>query len=332
MTFEAVVKDLNARKFAPIYFLDGEEPYFIDQVIHYIEHEVLDEAERGFNQTILYGKETDVATVVAEAKRYPMMSPYQVVIVKEAQHIKDIDKLLNYAENPQPTTILAIAYKGKKLDKRKKLTKVLEAKHVYVNSKKLYDDKIPAWVETQLRKTGFKVSPKAAILLAESVGNDLSRLHNEIEKLELVVEKGGDITGKVIEENIGISKDYNNFELIKALGQKDVLKANTIIHHFSKDPSHNPMVMTLSLIFGYFIKVMTYHALPNKSPRSVASALKINPFFVGDYESGARNYPLQKCRLIIGYVREYDMRSKGVNNGSTSHYDLMRELLFKIMH
>ena len=332
MTFEAIVKDLNARKFSPIYFLDGDEPYFIDDVLHFLENEVLNESERSFNQTILYGKDTDVPTIIAEAKRYPMMAPYQVVIIKEAQYLKDIDDLIAYAENPQPTTILAIGYKGKTLDKRKKFGKLISKNFVHATSKKLYENQIQSWVETHLRKMGFKVSPKASVLLAQSVGADLSRLNNEINKLKLVVKPGGDITAQVIEENIGISKDYNNFELTKAIGVKDVLKCNTIAKHFSKDPNHNHIVASIGVIFSFFNKIMIYHALPDKSQKSVASALRVNPFFVGEYFTAASNYPLSKCRAVVSYLRDYDMRSKGVNNSQTSQYDLMRELLYKILH
>ncbi len=332
MTFEAIFKELQQRKFKPIYFLTGDEPYYIDRIVDYISEHVLSEAERSFNQTVFYGKEADMSTIFSEAKRYPMMSPYQVVIVREAQHVKITDLFLEYAKNPQLTTVFVFAYKGKKLDKRGKLYKLINSKHVYLETKKIYDDRLPGFVENEVRLRGYTISPKAAALIAECVGNDLSRINNEINKLGQVVEKGSGITADVVERNIGISKDYNNFELQKALGQKNVVKANVIIKYFSKDPSHHPMVVTLGLIFNLFSKVLIYHGLKDKSDRNAAVALKINPFFLRDYVAAARYYSANKCFRIISYIREYDMRSKGVDNGQTTHYDLMRELVFKITH
>jgi len=337
MTFEALFRDLQQKKFAPFYFLTGEEPYYIDRVVDYLVAHVLDEAERSFNQTLFYGKEADMSTIVNEAKRYPMMAPYNVVIVKEGQHInlkieKVAKELLNYVLAPQPTTVFVFVYKGKKLDKRSKLYKAINSKHVFLETKKIYDDKLPGFVENEVRLRGFTISPKAAALIVESVGNDLSRLQNEIEKLKQVVEKGGAITAEVVERNIGISKDYNVFELQKALGRKDILKANVIVKYFSQDPKSNPMVFTVGLIFNFFAKVLIYHSLKDKSSNNAAKVLKINPFFLKDYQAAARTYSYKKCLRIISYIREYDMRCKGVDNGQTSHFDLMRELVFKIMH
>ncbi|MCT4623721.1 MAG: DNA polymerase III subunit delta, partial [Schleiferiaceae bacterium] len=246
MTYEAILSELKQKKYRPVYFLAGEEPYYIDKIVDFIEHQILDESEKGFNQSVLYGKETDMQTVISEAKRYPMMAPYQVVIVKEAQHLKITEALMSYGQNPQPTTILVFAYKGKKVDKRGKVGKFVASKLAYMETKKMYDDKVPSFVESQVREAGFSVSPKAAVLLAENVGNDLSRIHNEVEKLKLVLEPGAAVNAHVIEKNIGISKDYNNFELQKAIGNKDILKANTIIKQFSKDPSHHSIVPTIA--------------------------------------------------------------------------------------
>lgn len=332
MTYEAIVAELKNKKYRPLYFLAGDEPFYIDKITQYIEHNVLDESERSFNQSILYGKETDIDTVIGEAKRFPMMAPYQVVIVKEAQHLKLTDELLAYAKNPQPTTILVFAYKGKKIDKRGKAGKYISANHAYLETKKLYDNKIPEFVETEMRHRGFSVSPKAAVILAESIGNDLARIFKEVEKLAIILEPGAQITAEVIEKNIGISKDYNNFELQKALAKRDVFKANTIVKQFSMDPKNHSMIATISVLFGFFSKLLIYNVLKDKSQGNVAKELKVNPFFVRDYSAAAQIYNVRRCTKIISFLREYDLKSKGVDSGQSSEYDLTRELVFKIMH
>ena len=332
MTFQAIEKELNQRIFKPIYFLAGDEPLFIDRVVDFLEHQILDDAEKSFNQPILYGRDTNMPTVISEAKRYPMMAPFQVVIVKEAQHLKITDHLAAYAENPQMTTILAFAFKGKKLDKRTKAYKAINSGHVYLETKKIYDSQIPQWIAHEIRRGGYTISPKATELLAEHVGNDLSRLLNEMQKLFQIVDKSAGITADEIERNIGISKDYNNFELIKAIVKKDVLKANTILKYFSKDQTHHPVVLTVGLLYAYFSKLLVYHSLKDKSPRNVQSTLSISSYALRDYEAGLRRYPPGKAAKIISYLREADVRSKGVDNAHTSHYDIMRELIFKILH
>lgn len=332
MTFEAINKELDEKKFRPIYFLMGEEPYFIDQLVNRLENEVLDEAEKGFNQSVLYGKDVKAEDVVSEAKRFPMMSERQVVVVKEAQHIRNIEDLKSYADQPQPSTVLVIAYKYKKLDKRKALSKSLAKNHVLFESKKLYDNQVADWVSKMVRNGGYKISPKAVALLLEFVGSDLGRMQQEIDKLMLVVEKGGDISADVIERNIGISKDYNNFELQKALAEGNVVKANKIAHYFAQNPKDNPLVMTISLIFSYFTKVIQVHTHAGMSPNELAGVLRVNPFFVKDYIAASKRYNLNKCLRIIGYLREADGRSKGLGGGDISHEDILREMLFKILH
>lgn len=332
MTFEAIQSELNQKSYRPIYFLMGEEPYFIDKIVDRIEEEVLDESERGFNQSVLYGKDVSAQDIISEAKRFPMMSDKQVVVVKEAQHIRNIEDLKSYAEQPQPSTVLVIAYKYKKLDKRKALAKVLAKSHVLFESKKLYDNQVADWVANMIREGGYKVSPKAVALLTEFVGSDLGRMNQEIEKLMLVVPKGGEISADVIERNIGISKDYNNFELQKALGDGDILKANKIVHYFAQNPKDNPLVVTISLVFSFFTKVMIVHSHPGKSPQEIAGALRVNPYFVKDYLQAAKRYNMNKCLRIVGYIREADGRSKGLGGGDISHEDILRELLFKILH
>lgn len=332
MTYEAIVAELKQKKYRPLYFLAGDEPFYIDKITQFIEHNVLDESERSFNQSILYGKETSIDAVIGEAKRFPMMAPYQIVIVKEAQHLKLNDELLAYAKNPQTTTILVFAYKGKKIDKRSKAGKYISANHAYLETKKLYDNKIPDFVEIEMRNRGFSVSPKAAIILAESIGNDLSRIYKEIEKLSIILEENAQITAEVIEKNIGISKDYNNFELQKALAKRDTYKANAIVKQFSLDPKSHSMIATVSVLFGFFSKLLIYNTLNDKSQGNVAKELRVNPFFVKDYAQAAQIYTVRRCTKIIAFLREYDLKSKGVDSGQSSEYDLMRELIFKIMH
>ena len=332
MKFDEILTNLRKKVYQPVYFLMGDETYFIDEICDYIANNVLDESEKEFNQSILYGKDTDVATIISEAKRFPLMGTHSVVIVKEAQHIRKIEDLEVYLDQPQPSTILVICYKYKTLDKRKKFTKELSKKAILFESKKLYDNQIPDWIQSYLSKRNYSIHPKAAYLLSEYLGADLGKITNELDKLMLIIEKGREITSEIIERNIGISKDFNNFELNNALGKRDVLKSNLIAKHFAANPKDNPLVVTISVLFGFFQKTLLYHTLKDKSKNNVASTLKINPFFVRDYELAARNYPKGKLVKIISYLREYDLKSKGVNNSSVSEGELLKELLYKILH
>jgi DNA polymerase-3 subunit delta len=332
MQYQEIVSEIKSGKFRPIYFLMGEETYYIDQLTRLIEKTALPEDQQSFNQSVLYGRDTDVRTVIGEAKRYPMMSDRVVVIVKEAQQLRKIEDLESYVQQPQPSTVLVLAYKYKTLDKRKKLYKLISNDHILFESKKLYENQIPEWIGANLQARGYSSSIKARELLAESLGNDLGRIDKELEKLELVAEKGQTIDEHIIEDNIGISKDYNNFELIKALGNRDLVKAIKIQQYFKANPKDNPLVVTISLLFGYFSKLMIIHQASDKSPRGLASLLRLNPYFVKDYQLGATQYDLKKLARVMGYLRECDMKSKGVNNTSTSHDELLRELIFKIIH
>lgn len=332
MKFDEILTNLRKKVYQPVYFLMGDETYFIDEICDYIANNVLDESEKEFNQSILYGKDTDVATIISEAKRFPLMGTHSVVIVKEAQHIRKIEDLEVYLDQPQPSTILVICYKYKTLDKRKKFTKELSKKAILFESKKLYDNQIPDWIQSYLSKRNYSIHPKAAYLLSEYLGADLGKITNELDKLMLIIEKGREITSEIIERNIGISKDFNNFELNNALGKRDVLKSNLIAKHFAANPKDNPLVVTIGVLFGFFQKTLLYHTLKDKSKNNVASTLKINPFFVRDYELAARNYPKGKLVKIISYLREYDLKSKGVNNSSVSEGELLKELLYKILH
>ncbi|MEO8885850.1 MAG: DNA polymerase III subunit delta [Mucilaginibacter sp.] len=340
MTAADIIKDLKSRKYKSIYLLHGDEPYFIDQVSNYVEHHLLSDAEKGFNQTVLYGKDTDVMTVLGAAKRYPMMADYQVVLVKEAQDMKwgndsddkkAINPLLNYLENPLPSTILVFCYKYGKFDKRKKTYKAIEKSGLIFESASLYDNKIPAWVESYLTEKGYKINQQASLMLAEYLGNDLSKIANELDKLMLNVSAGQEITLKHIHDNIGISKEYNVFELQTALAKKDAFKANQIINYFEANPKANPIVLVLGNLNNFFSKVLVYHYVRDKSPQNLAREMGVNPYFIKDYEQAARSYPLGKTVQIISYLREYDVKSKGVES-NTDHGGLMKELVFKILH
>ncbi|SDE26887.1 DNA polymerase III, delta subunit [Pricia antarctica] len=327
-----IVTEIKNGNIKPLYFLFGEEPYYIDAIATYIEKNVLQEEEKGFNQMVLYGKDVNIDEIVANAKRYPMMAERQVVIVKEAQHLsRTIEELLKYAENPQPTTVLVICYKYKKLDKRKKLYKAVNEKGVIFESKKLYENKIPDWIRKHLQAKGYSISHKAAILLSEYLGNDLSRINNELEKLRFVLPKNTEITPTDIETHIGISKDYNNFELKKAIGERDVVKATRIINYFAQNPKDNPFVLTVTLLNSFFTQLLQYHGLNDHSPKSVASALRINPYFVDEIHLAARNYPMKRVSGIVSHLREMDMKGKGVGANAASHSDLLKELLVKII-
>ena len=332
MKFNEILANLSKKVYQPVYFLMGDETYFIDEICDYMVNHVLDESEKEFNQTILYGKDTNVATIISESNRFPLIGTHRVVIVKEAQHIRKIEGLEVYLEQPQPSTILVICYKYKTLDKRKKFTKELAKKNVLFESKKLYDNQIPDWIQNHLSKHKYSIHPKAAFLLSEYLGADLGKITNELDKLMLVNKKGQEITSDIIERNIGISKDFNNFELNNALGKRDILKSNLIIKHFAANPKDNPLVVTIGVLFGFFQKILLYHTLKDKSKKNVASTLKVNPFFVRDYELAARNYPKGKLVKIISYLREYDLKSKGVNNNSVSEGELLKELIYKILH
>jgi DNA polymerase-3 subunit delta len=317
----------------PIYFLMGEEAYYIDKISDFIEDNVLDEAEKGFNQMVLYGRDVTIDDIVSNSKRYPMMAERQVVIVKEAQDLsRTIEKLAKYAENPQPSTVLVLNYKYKKLDKRKALYKTItKAGGVVFESKKLYENQVPDWIRRVLKGQNYDISPKAAQMLVEFLGTDLSKVNNELNKLKIVLPEGTQITPEHIEENIGISKDFNNFELRKAVGEKNVIKVHQIAKYFADNPKDNPLVVTVALLFNFFSQLLHLHGMSDKNPRSVASALKVNPYFVNEYLVAARNYPMRRVSSVIGLLREFDVKGKGVGSNAVPQGDLLKELLVRIL-
>ncbi len=328
-----LVKAIRSGQIKPIYFLMGDEPYFIDQLSAYIEKNVLSEEEKGFNQMVFYGRDVSVDDVVSAAKRYPMMAERQVVIVKEAQELsRQIEKLLPYAENPQMSTVLVINYKYKKLDKRKALYKAIQKSGTVFESKKLYENQVADWIRRVLAGKNYSIAPKAAQMLVEFLGTDLSKITNELDKLQLIIPEGELITPEAIEMNIGISKDFNNFELRKAIGERDAVKAFQIVNYFADNPKDNPIVVTIALLYSFFTQLLHYHGLNDKSPRAVASSLRINPYFVKDYAVAARNYPMKKVSRVLSILREIDTKSKGVDANALPQRDLLKELIVKILY
>ena len=334
ITCEDILKELKAKHYAPIYYLMGEEPYYIDVIADYIAEHVLTEMEKEFNQTIVYGADVDIATIINAAKRYPMMSEHQVVIVKEAQALRGLEELSYYLQKPQPSTILVFCHKHGVLDRRKKFAAEIEKKGVLFESKKLKEGQLPAFINTYMKRRGIDLEPKATSMLADFVGTDLSRLTGEMEKLIITLPKNQTrITPEQIERNIGISKDYNNFELRAALIEKDVLKANRIVKYFEENPKTNPIQMTLSLLFGFFSNLMLAYYAPEKSEQGIASFLSLkSPWQAREYMNAMRRYSGVKTMHIIHEIRYADAASKGVRNSSATDGDILRELVFKILH
>lgn len=334
ITCDDILKELRAKQYRPVYYLMGEEPYYIDLIADHITDNILTETEKEFNLTVVYGADVDIATVINAAKRYPMMSEHQVVVVKEAQNIRNMEELSYYLQKPLLSTILVICHKHGVLDRRKKLAAEIEKTGVLFESKKVKDAQLPAFITSYMKRKGIDVEPKATAMLADFVGPDLSRLTGELEKLIITLPKGHTrVTPEQIEKNIGISKDYNNFELRSALVEKDVLKANKIIKYFEENPKTNPIQMTLSLLFGFFSNLMLAYYAPEKSEQGIANMLGLRtPWQAKDYLAAMRRYNGVKTMQIIGEIRYADAKSKGVGNPSLSDGDILRELVFKILH
>ncbi len=327
-----IVKDIDDKKIKPIYFLMGEEPYYIDKLSDYIETNVLTEEEKGFNQTVLYGRDIEIEDIISTCRRYPMMSEYQVVIVKEAQDLsRTISNLESYVLNPTPTTILVICYKYKTVDKRTTLSKALPKKGLLFESKKLYDTALPQWLKRVLSGKKLDIEPKASAMLLEFLGNDLSKIANEVDKLAIILPPGSIITPEIIEKNIGFSKDFNIFEFQKAIGQKNVIKSYSIAYYFHENPKDHNVIAVTGILFSFFSKVLQFHGLKDKSPKNVASVLKINPYFVGDYETAAKNFQMKKVSQIVASLRDIDIKSKGVG-ASLNDKELYKSLLFTIFN
>ncbi len=339
-TYEQIVSDIKKKIYKPIYFLMGEESFYIDEITTLLEKSILPEEERSFNQSIFYGKDIEMGTLLDNSRRFPMMSNYNVVIVKEAQNMKGIDGLpsdqtdpfMLYLENPAKSTILVINYKGKSLDKRKKIYSCIDKNSVLFESKRIYDNKVGEWIIKQLKESGKTIDAKAAELMASHLGNDLSLVARELEKLVIVAPKNGPITMKEIDEHVGISKDFNIFELQMALAKKDIYRSNLIVTHLGQNPKTKSIIPLIAFLYTYFSKLLMIHSSSDKTRQSLAALLGVNPFFVQDYLDAARTFPATKCMAIIGFLREYDAKSKGIDNPTTDDLELMRELVFKILY
>ncbi len=333
-TYEEIARDLKNRVYKPVYYLMGEESYYIDRISEYIAQTVLTDEEKEFNQTVVYGADTDIATIINAAKRYPMMSEHQVVIVKEAQNVKNMEELIYYLQKPLASTILVLCHKHGTLDRRKKLAAEIEKVGVLFESKKIKDAQLPGFITSYLKRKSVEIEPKASEMMAEFVGTDLSRMAGELEKLIITLPTGQRrITPEQIEQNIGISKDYNNFELRNALIVKDVLKANQIIKYFEENPKTNPLQMTLAVLFNFFSNLMLAYYAPDKSDHGIAAQLGLrSPWQAKDYMAAMRAYSGVKVMQIIGEIRTCDAKSKGVGNPSLNDGELLRELIYKILH
>ena len=333
-TYETVMSELQKGTFRPVYYLMGEEGYYTDRITDYIMENALNEFERDFNMTVYYGLDTDIDTIVTAAKRFPMMAERQVIVVKEAQLLKNIDSLLYYLQAPQPTTVLVFAHKNGSLDKRKKVAAELERSGVVLDSKKLRDDQLPAFINGYLREKGLVADEKSVLMMRESVGADLSRMAGEIDKLAIALPQGSvSITPDLVEEHIGISKEYNNFELQNALVNKDILKANKIIQYFARNPKKNPIQMTLALLFNFFSNVMMCYYAPDKSERGVAEFLGLKSTWgVGDYMKAMKNYRAMHVMEILHLIRLADAQSKGAEGPQVPDGEIMRELMYRILH
>ena len=332
MTHEQILADIRSKKYSPVYFLAGEETYYIDLVSDFIENTILDDAEKGFNQSVLYGRDIEIGALISASKQFPMMSENTVIIVKEAQDIKKIEELKSYVDQPLNSTILVLCYRGKKIDKRKALYKSLQKNGIYFESNKLYENKIPEWIKAYLSAKDYTIGNKASAMLTEFLGTDLSKIAGELSKLCILAPKGSEINAKLVEENIGISKDYNNFELQNAVMNKDLTKATKIIKYFESNPKNNPIVVTLSVLYNLFSKVLIFHSLKDKNPQSVARSLGVNPYFVKDYQKAAQTYNLKYAVRALDVLRDADMKSKGFNNPSISHSVLLKEVVYKICY
>lgn len=334
ITHVDIVKDLQEKKYKPIYYLMGEESYYIDRIADYMAETILTEDEKEFNQIILYASDTDLSTIINAAKRYPMMAEHQVIIVKEAQNLKNLDELSFYLQKPQPSTILVFCHKNGSLDKRKKVTLEIEKAGVLFESKKMKETQLPGFITTYLKKKGIDIEPQASQLIAESIGSDLNRISSELDKLFLSLSpQQKRVNSELVERHIGISKDFNNYELRNALIEKDVFKANQIVKYFNKNPKNNPIQMTLATLFNFFSNLMLAYYAPEKSEQGIATQLGLKTTWQSrDYISAMKKYSAVKVMYIISDIRECDARSKGVGNPSTGNGDLLKELIYKILH
>lgn len=333
ISFENIITQISRKEFRPIYLLMGEESFYIDKITDAILANALDESERDFNEIIRYGADMTVEAIINEARFYPSFAQYRVVVIKEAQEVKKLEELVNYVQKPLPSTILVINYKHGTIDGRKKLAAEVEKHGILFESKKVYDNQLPGWINGFVEKKGLKIDPKASIMLADFIGSDLNRIAGELEKL-IITMPGNQlrITPELVERNIGISKEYNNFEFLKSVIQRDILKANRIAHYFENNPKNNPLNVTLIVLYNYFSNLMLCHYLPNKNEGGVMQGLKIPAFQAKDYLFGLKSFSPYKTMEIVSLIRECDAKFKGIGNSNSSGGDLLKVLLFKMLH
>jgi len=332
MDYKAIIKDVKNKQFKPIYALHGEESYFIDAICEAIIEHALEDHERDFNQTIFYGRDSDPLTIASEAKGFPMMSERRLVVIREAQDMKDIYALESYCAQPNPSTILVICHKYKSLDGKRKMLKEITNTGFVFKSEKVKEYQLNDWIANYVKGIGFDITSKAAALLGEFLGNDLGRIVNELEKLSIVLEKGTRISDIHIEENIGISKDYNNFELTNAIAKRDSVKVFRIAHYFERNPKDHSIIAIISNLFGFYTNLMRIHFLPTKSPDAIATALRVHPFVAKELLNAAGIYPPKILASNVAILHEYDLKAKGVGNATFSEGELMREMLYKLMN
>jgi DNA polymerase III subunit delta len=333
LEFERLSNVIKSKEFSPVYLLQGDEPYFIDKVTELLEEHVLPPEEKSFNQTVMYGKDTNVKEIIFASKRYPMMSTYQLIIVKEAQSLKkdSMEDFLSYVSNPLKSTILVLCYKEKKLDQRTKLAKAF-AQHTIFNSEKIYDNKIPGFVERYIRHKGKTIDPPAAQLISEFIGSDLSRITSEIDKMLInLAPEIQLISISHVEENIGVSKDFNVFELQKALGENNFNKSIQIANHFASNPQKNPLLLITANLSGFFNKLLMVHEFAQSDNRELASKIGVHEFFLTDYKLVARNFPVARIEHVIGLLNQYDLKMKGYGNNSASESQLIIEMVVRIL-
>lgn len=336
-TYYQIVKDLQKRSFVNIYLFYGEEPYYIDELSDYLTDHVLTDVEKDFNQTVLYGRDSTIAQVVNSSKQFPMVGERQLVVLREAQDIdlkkeENLNILISYINRPQQSTVLVICHKYKAPPAKLLKALVASDKAVTIESKRKYENEMPAWIATQVKSSGYSISDKAAIMMVEFLGTNLEKINNELSKLYINHPKSKVITEDVIELYIGISKDYNIFEFQKALAKKNVLKVNQIAHHFALNPNENSIFKTIPMLFTFFSKVLLMHSLTDKSESSIMSKAKLTPYNKQDYFDAYRNYNAKKVQDIIGWLRECNVRALGIDNYSADQGELLRELVFKIVH
>lgn len=333
---DLILKNIKNKEVLPIYFFHGEEAYFIDVAVKALEHNFLEEDEKAFNQTVAYGKDTSYQEILSLARQFPMMGDKQVIIVKEAQDLKfneEENRILEaYVENPVPSTVLVFAHKHKKLDSRKKAAKALDKANALFLSEPVKESNLPKWISDECVKLKINTAPNISHLLAEYLGNDLSRIANELNKLKMILKEGEVLDGTIVENHIGISKEYNIFELQKALGTKNANAAFKIAHFMGKNPKNNPFVMMLASLYNYFSNVIIYQTMAGQSPQTIASQMGVNPYFIKDYAESARLYPLKHATRVISILREFDMKGKGLGAVNMGEAELIKELVYKIIN